>query len=171
MPLLTYDGRLGGSIWMEILRTRSQPGCHHLSPICQLKVALATALDSSGLPEQPAPTAAGHFDGNLDEYAIWNVARTQAEIQGTLNSAITQPAGSPGGPLGPWTKPLAHHGPGSAGTYHQRHGHRHRIQLGRGRHAPCQSCTGIRLRLARGCSYWRFHLAHSDGQLLGCRPR
>ncbi|HYM80425.1 MAG TPA: LamG-like jellyroll fold domain-containing protein, partial [Candidatus Limnocylindria bacterium] len=44
--------------------------------------ALGSALDTSGV-------AAGFFDGALDEVRIWNVARTQAEIQGSLNSAIT----------------------------------------------------------------------------------
>ena len=34
-------------------------------------------------------TALGHFDGTLDEVRVWNYARTQSQIQGTINSPIT----------------------------------------------------------------------------------
>ena len=36
-------------------------------------------------------TALGHFDGSLDEVRVWNYARSQAQIQGTINSAVTFP--------------------------------------------------------------------------------
>ena len=47
---------------------------------------LASAMTSSG-------TAQGYFAGSLDEARIWNYARTQAEIQGTMNQQITSGAG------------------------------------------------------------------------------
>ena len=46
--------------------------------------ALASALNSTGVPE-------GYFYGVLDEVRIWNYARTQAQIQTTVNSKITDP--------------------------------------------------------------------------------
>jgi hypothetical protein len=42
---------------------------------------LATTLTSTG-------TAAGFFDGVLDEVRIWNRARSQSEIQGTMNVEV-----------------------------------------------------------------------------------
>ncbi len=45
---------------------------------------LATALNSTG-------TADGYFQGRLDEVRIWNVARTQAEIQASMNAEILTP--------------------------------------------------------------------------------
>jgi len=38
-------------------------------------------------------TAQGYFAGSLDEARIWNYARTQAEIAGTINQQITSGAG------------------------------------------------------------------------------
>ena len=48
--------------------------------------ALATTLNSSS-----TATPEGFFDGVLDEVRIWNVARTPAEIQATINSQLTTP--------------------------------------------------------------------------------
>ena len=45
-------------------------------------VSLATALTSAG-------AASGFFNGALDEVRVWNVARTQLEIQSTANAQIT----------------------------------------------------------------------------------
>ncbi len=36
-------------------------------------------------------TALGHFEGTLDEARVWNYARTQSQIQGTVNSPVTDP--------------------------------------------------------------------------------
>jgi len=47
---------------------------------------LATALNSSG-------TAAGFFAGILDEARIWNYARSQADIQNTMNQTLTRAPG------------------------------------------------------------------------------
>jgi hypothetical protein len=54
--------------------------------------ALATGLTSNGTP-------GGYFAGRLDEVRIWNVARTQAEIQASMNSEILVPQP---GLLGRW---------------------------------------------------------------------
>ena len=45
---------------------------------------IATAMTSSGARE-------GYFAGRMDEVRIWNVARTQAEIQASMNSEILVP--------------------------------------------------------------------------------
>ena len=47
---------------------------------------LATAMTSNG-------TAAGYFQGRLDEARVWNVVRTQAEIRSTINSELTSSTG------------------------------------------------------------------------------
>ena len=47
---------------------------------------LATAMTSNG-------TAAGYFQGRLDEARIWNLVRTQAEIRSAINSELTSSTG------------------------------------------------------------------------------
>lgn len=47
---------------------------------------LGTALNSSGTPE-------GNFAGTLDEVRIWNYARSQTEIQSTMNSEVPSATG------------------------------------------------------------------------------
>lgn len=49
--------------------------------------ALGTSIKNDGT----TLTAQGFFDGTMDEVRVWNTARTQTEIQGTLNSPITDP--------------------------------------------------------------------------------
>lgn len=39
------------------------------------------------------PTETQYFNGSIDEVRIWNVARTQAQIQATMNSAISSGTG------------------------------------------------------------------------------
>jgi hypothetical protein len=48
-------------------------------------VALGSSLQSNGYPHA---SYSGYFDGTLDEVRIWNVARTQTDIQSTINSRI-----------------------------------------------------------------------------------
>ena len=51
--------------------------------------SIASALNSSG-------TASGYFNGKMDEVRIWNVARTQTEIQNNLALQITSATGLTG---------------------------------------------------------------------------
>ena len=81
----TYDGTswklyLDGSL--EATSTVSQPP----ASASDVPVALCSALNSTSV-------ASGFFDGVVDEVRIWNLARTQAEIQSTANSQITTPTG------------------------------------------------------------------------------
>lgn len=48
--------------------------------------SVASALSSTGVAD-------GFFNGKIDEVRIWNIARTQAQIQGTMNSQITTGTG------------------------------------------------------------------------------
>jgi hypothetical protein len=48
------------------------------------KAGLGTAFDTSG-------TAAGYFNGTLDEVRVWNYARTEAGIDSTIDLALTAP--------------------------------------------------------------------------------
>ena len=50
--------------------------------------ALGTALQSNGLPGA-STYGPGYFNGIIDEARIWNYARTEEEIQATVNSQIT----------------------------------------------------------------------------------
>jgi len=78
---VTYDGNkwqlfLNGNLENELVVDDpvASTGTQH--------AGLGVALNSSG-------SASGHFDGVLDEVRIWNYARTQSEIQSTINSEIT----------------------------------------------------------------------------------
>ncbi|MGD8306990.1 MAG: hypothetical protein PVF17_10070, partial [Ignavibacteria bacterium] len=53
--------------------------------------SLATMIETNGTPH-------GYFDGILDEARIWNYARTQGEISGSMNSEIKSASGL----LGRW---------------------------------------------------------------------
>ena len=54
--------------------------------------SIATAMNSTGV-------AAGFFPGRMDEVRIWNIVRTEAEIQAAMNSEILVPTN---GLLGRW---------------------------------------------------------------------
>ena len=54
--------------------------------------ALGTAMNTTGAP-------AGFFAGTMDESRIWNVARTQAQVQSTKDSQISAPTA---GLIGRW---------------------------------------------------------------------
>jgi hypothetical protein len=71
---LYLDGNLDGQLAV------GQPA----ASASDVAVAMASALNSTNV-------ASGFFDGAIDEVRVWNVARTQAEIQGAINSAITTP--------------------------------------------------------------------------------
>ena len=71
---LYLDGALEAQL--AVGRPPAAAGTQHAS--------LASALSSTGVPE-------GYFRGALDEVRIWRVARTQAEIQSTMNSALGGP--------------------------------------------------------------------------------
>ena len=73
---LYLDGIQDGSLTLPASRLPRWDSIQH--------AALATALNSTGVPE-------GYFNGVLDEVRIWNVARTQAEIQVTINSRLSTP--------------------------------------------------------------------------------
>ena len=82
----TYDGStwklyLNGNL-QGTLAVGQPPRSDNTSPL-----AFGSSIKNDGTTLTPQ----GYFNGNLDEVRIWNVARTQAEIQGTLNSAITSP--------------------------------------------------------------------------------
>ena len=77
----TYDGTswrlyLDGNVEAQL--AVGQP----VASASDVPVSLATALNSTSV-------ASGFFAGVVDEVRIWNVARTQAEIQSTANSQIT----------------------------------------------------------------------------------
>ncbi|MGE5180169.1 MAG: LamG-like jellyroll fold domain-containing protein [Bacteroidota bacterium] len=73
---LYLDGNLDASL------TVGQPA----AAASTVPASLATALTSTGV-------AAGFFDGAVDEVRVWNVARTEEQIQSTANIQIDSPTG------------------------------------------------------------------------------
>jgi hypothetical protein len=79
----TYDG----ATWKLYLDGNQDAQLAINQPVAaasDVPLAIASALNSTAV-------ASGFFDGVMDEVRIWNFARTQAEIQSTINSAITVP--------------------------------------------------------------------------------
>lgn len=74
----TYDGTLWKLYLDGMLETLLTVNTLPQSASIQ-HASLASALNSNG-------TASGFFNGALDEARIWNYARTQTEIQSTINS-------------------------------------------------------------------------------------
>ena len=67
------------------------------NPLTNVITAVGSSLQTGGLT--PTSTAGGFFAGAVDEVRIWNVARTQAQIQASKNTAITS---SQAGLMGVW---------------------------------------------------------------------
>jgi hypothetical protein len=91
----TYDGStwklyLNGNL-EATLAVGQPPRSDNTSP-----VALASSIKNDGT----TLTAQGFFNGVLDETRIWNKARTQAEIQASMNSPIASPQS---GLVGRWS--------------------------------------------------------------------
>ena len=80
---LYLDGNLDGTLAVGTGKLPQSNSTQHAS--------IGSAQNSSG-------AAAGFFSGVIDEARIWNVARTQAEIQGAKNTEIA----STGGLIGLW---------------------------------------------------------------------
>jgi hypothetical protein len=80
---VTYDGNKWQLFLNGSLETELNIGRPTQSASIQC-AAIASALNSASTPD-------GFFDGAIDEVRIWNKARSQAEIQGTLNSEINYP--------------------------------------------------------------------------------
>lgn len=73
--MLYLDGNLEGTLVV------GQPAGHPTV----MPVSIGSALSAAG-------TAEGFFNGVIDEARVWNVARSQAEIQGDINDEIATPA-------------------------------------------------------------------------------
>ncbi len=90
----TYDNTTGEwKLYLDGNLDASMTLAAGITPQFQSKqhAALATATISDGTPS-------GFFDGKLDEARIWNIARTQNEIQSSMNIELTSGTGL----LGRW---------------------------------------------------------------------
>ncbi len=80
---LYLDGAVDGTVTLSVARPPRSDSVQH--------AGLGTAMNSTGV-------AAGFFQGSLDEARIWNYARSQADIQASMNQEITSGTGL----LGRW---------------------------------------------------------------------
>lgn len=78
---LYLDGELDGTLFV------GQPP----NFACTQHFALGTSLTSGGVPASSGGT--GYFRGSLDEVRVWNVARSQAEIQANMGKELTSGIG------------------------------------------------------------------------------
>lgn len=79
----TYDG----SVWKLYLNGNLQGSVTINEPLQHLSIqhaALGAALNSAG-------SAAGHFEGLMDEVRIWNYVRSESQIWDAADSVITGP--------------------------------------------------------------------------------
>jgi hypothetical protein len=88
---VTYDAPPGTGCWQLYLDGAPDTAgttCPNLTPRYDSiqHFAIGSALTSTG-------TATGAFGGRIDEVRVWNVARTQAEIQATLSQPLTSGTG------------------------------------------------------------------------------
>ena len=84
---LYLDGALDGSLTISC--SSDATICEPRSDTIQ-RAALGTMLPSVGFSD---PTPKGHFQGVLDEARVWNVARTQVQIDADINSQLTSGTG------------------------------------------------------------------------------
>jgi hypothetical protein len=80
----TYDGA-DYKIYLDGLLEGTTPGIGQPpANTSDVEVALGSALNSTNV-------ASGFFDGAIDEVRVWNVARSQAQIQSTANAQLVTP--------------------------------------------------------------------------------
>ncbi len=89
----TYDGTTWRLYLNGVLDNSLVVGAYLPENTSIQHAGLATAMTSAG-----TSGASGYFAGVIDEARIWNVARTQAQIQGSMNSELTSGTGL----LGRW---------------------------------------------------------------------
>jgi hypothetical protein len=83
----TFDGATWSIYLNGNLEATANLGAGHLPQSASIQHAgLGTAMNSSGTPS-------GFFQGNLDEPRIWNVARSQAQIQAGMSVEVLGGAG------------------------------------------------------------------------------
>ena len=86
---VTYDSATAvWSLYLDgVLDSTSDIGSNVLPRFDSIQHAgIASAMTSDG-------TAAGYFQGQMDEVRIWNVARTEAQIRSAANSQLTSGTG------------------------------------------------------------------------------
>ena len=78
----TYDGTTWRLYLNGVLDRTLVVGAYTPESTSIQRAGLATSLTSTG-------TAAGFFNGAIDETRVWSGARSQAQIQGSMNSELT----------------------------------------------------------------------------------